>query len=320
MRKIKAAIIGASGYTGSELLRVLLNHDAVEPTCIYSRTHAGKAVRDVLLDLAPCANLKFATEVDTSCDVVFLCLEHGAASTFLANNKFGKGTKIIDLSHDHRFKAGSGFVYGLPELNRELVRTSSHVANPGCFATAIELALLPLAKAKMITGDVHVTAITGSTGAGVKLADTSHFSWRQNNVSLYKVFSHQHTMEIEKSLGLDGKKGALHFVPMRGPFTRGILASVYTEVDCSLSQAQDLYKDYYGKEPFTFVIDAPADIKQVVGTNNCFLHIQQNGKVLHITSVIDNLLKGAVSQAAQNMNIMFDMDETMGLRFKPSIF
>ena len=323
---IKAGIIGGSGYTGGELIRLLLNHPEVEIDFVFSTTRAGKKVTTVHADLLGISEMKFSGSVNTKVDVVFLCLGHGNSSKFLNENNFSESTKIVDLSNDFRLQKdaifqGKEFVYGLPELNRSKIQKANYIANPGCFATTIQLALLPMAKAGLLSQAVHVNAVTGSTGAGVNPSSTSHFSWRNNNMSWYKPFTHQHLGEIEESLkSLQENSGELFFLPSRGNFTRGIFATAYTEFDGNLEQAIQLYSDFYSDAAFTHITDDPIHLKQVVNTNQCHLHLHKHNSTLLITSATDNLLKGASGQAVQNMNLMFGLNEKEGLNLKAGVF
>ena len=307
----KIGIVGAAGYTGGELLRILVNHPDVHLTSILSNSQAGKLISDVHTDLLGSTHLRFSKDL-TPVDVLFLCSGHGESKKFLAANDIPWHTKIIDLSTDFRDES-EGFVYGLAEFQKEKIQSATKIANPGCFATSIELALLPLAKAGLITEDVHVSAITGSTGAGQSLSPTSHFSWRNNNVSVYKAFTHQHLAEIKQTLGT---KKAIHFIPYRGNFTRGIMANVYTAYSGTQEKAEKLYEDFYENSPFVFLSPEAVDVKQVVNTNKCFLHLQVHEGQILISSVIDNLIKGASGQAVQNMNLMLGWEEDLGLKLK----
>ena len=323
---IKAGIIGGSGYTGGELIRILLNHPEVDIDFVFSTTRAGKPVSSAHPDLLGVSELAFTGESNLKVDVVFLCLGHGNSSKFLSENEFSANTKIIDLSNEFRLEndaefQGKQFVYGLPELQKEEIVKANHIANPGCFATAIQLALLPLAKQGSLSQEVHVNAMTGSTGAGVGLSPTSHFSWRNNNISWYKPFTHQHLGEIGESLKSFGNEvGKLRFLPNRGNFTRGILATAYTSYGGSLEEAKSLYQEFYQDALFTHMTDEPIHLKQVVNTNQCHIHLHQHEDVLLITSAIDNLLKGASGQAVQNMNLMFGLKEDLGLQLKAGVF
>ena len=307
----KIGIVGAAGYTGGELLRILVNHPDVHLTCILSNSQAGKLISDVHTDLLGSTHLRFSKDL-TPVDVLFLCSGHGESKKFLAANDIPWHTKIIDLSTDFRDES-EGFVYGLAEFQKEKIKSATKIANPGCFATSIELALLPLAAAGLITEDVHVSAITGSTGAGQSLSPTSHFSWRNNNVSVYKTFTHQHLAEIKQTLGTNK---AIHFIPYRGNFSRGIMANVYTPYSGTQEQAEKLYEDFYANSPFVFLSPEAVDVKQVVNTNKCFLHLQVHEGQILISSVIDNLIKGASGQAVQNMNLMLGWQEDLGLKLK----
>jgi N-acetyl-gamma-glutamyl-phosphate reductase len=327
MNRIKAGIIGGAGYTGGELLRLLLLHPMVNVAFVQSNSNAGKPVHTVHTDLLGETDLLFSQTHKTNIDVLFLCGGHDAARKFMAENKLPENVVVIDLSQDFRHHAnnnfaGRNFVYGLPELNRELIKTAKSIANPGCFATCIELALLPLAAAQAIKSEVHVNAVTGSTGAGQALSNTTHFSWRNNNASTYKVFEHQHLVEINQSLtalqpGLDSD---MLFVPQRGNFTRGIMASVYLKTGLAEADLQALYTNYYQSHPFVTISQSEIDLKQVVNTNRCFIHLAKKEGYVLLTSVIDNLLKGASGQAVQNMNLIFGFDEKAGLHLKPSAF
>jgi N-acetyl-gamma-glutamyl-phosphate reductase len=313
---IKIGIIGGAGYTGGELLRILIHHPEVEIVYVNSKSQAGKPVYSTHTDLLGDTDLTFSDELHTDVDVIFLCSGHGESKKFLVAHPEFKAVKIVDLSTDFRDQS-EGFVYGLAELQRDKIREANHVANPGCFATSIELALLPLASAGLIHDDVHVSAVTGSTGAGQSLSPTGHFSWRSNNISIYKAFTHQHLTEIGMVISsFQGAKPTVNFIPYRGTFTRGIMANVYTKFSGTLEEAKTLYRNYYAEHPFTHISDSPVDVKQVVNTNKCLISLEvQEGNLL-ITSVIDNLTKGASGQAVQNMNLMFGLEETAGLRLK----
>ncbi len=319
---IKAGIIGGAGYTAGELIRILVNHPEVELSFVHSESSAGKHLYEVHEGLLGDTSMCFTDTVDLSgTDVLFLCSAHGKSGEFWASHPCPEGLKVVDLAQDYRDES-NGYVYGLPEWQRGKIQGASKVANPGCFATAIQLGLLPLAAAGLLQGDVNITAITGSTGAGVKPGATTHFSWRNNNLSSYKVFTHQHLIEINRNIGLlqPGCKAALNFVPMRGDFARGIFASI--TLDCTLDgqEAIALYKKYYADAAFTFVSDSPVDLKQVVNTNKCIIALEKHGEKLVVSSVIDNLLKGASGQAVQNMNLIFGIPEKTGLKLKASAF
>ena len=319
---IRAGIIGGAGYTAGELIRLLVNHPQVEIAFVHSTSNAGNLLTEVHAGLEGETSMRFCAEYDlAAADVVFLCSAHGQSRTWLAEQTLPEGLRIIDLAQDFRDES-EGFVYGLPEMNRERIRTARRVANPGCFATAIQLALLPLAAAGLLQDEVHVTAVTGSTGSGVKPSATTHFSWRAANLSVYKAFTHQHLLEIGRNLRTlqPGFDREVNFVPMRGDFTRGILASVYTTCPLDDEAARKLYADYYAQAAFTHAAERAVDLKQVVNTNKALVHAAKYGPKLHIVSVIDNLLKGASGQAVQNMNLMFGLDEREGLRLKASAF
>ena len=328
MNKIKAGIIGGAGYTGGEMLRILINHPNVEIAFVNSTSNAGNLISDVHTDLIGDTDLRFVSDIPQDIDVLFLCVGHGDAKKFLAANPIIESIKIIDLSQDFRLTANAGFenrefVYGLPELNNGKIKSANNIANPGCFATCIQLGLLPLAAKGLINNEIHINATTGSTGAGQSLAATSHFSWRNNNLSIYKAFEHQHLNEIGESLVKAGSTlGAegLSFIPQRGAFTRGILASMYLETDLTLQEAQAIYEEYYSSHPFTHVSRRNIDLKQVVNTNKALVHVEKHGNKLFIISIIDNLLKGASGQAVQNMNLMFGLEETAGLKLKAAYF
>jgi len=334
-QNIKAGIVGGAGYTGGELLRILINHPNVEIAFVHSNSNAGNYVYEVHNDLFGDTELKFGSELSDDIDVLFLCVGHGDAKKFLDANPVATHVKIIDLSQDFRLSQNSKFnvqnltadpepsfrqfVYGLPELNRESIKTAQNIANPGCFATCLQLGLLPLAAKGLLTNEVHITATTGSTGAGQSLAATSHFTWRNDNLSVYKVFEHQHLNEIGESLKqlqLGKAVGELNFIPYRGDFTRGIIASMYTESDLTEEEALKLYTEYYDGHPFTHVTNRNIDMKQVVNTNKCFIQVKKHGNKLFILSILDNLLKGASGQAVQNMNLVFGFKEWTGLRLK----
>ena len=319
---IKVGIIGGAGYTAGELIRLLINHPNVEIAFIHSTSNAGNAVSDIHGGLIGETDLRFSAEYDlTAVEALFLCSAHGQSRKFWEENSAPEGLKIIDLAQDFRDES-CGYVYGLPEINRERIAATSRLANPGCFATAIQLALLPLAANGLLKNEVHITAITGSTGAGVKPGATTHFSWRNDNISVYKAFEHQHLIEIGRTLKSlqPSFDSAVNFVPMRGDFARGIFASVYTDCDLTAEQTVALYNDFYADAAFTFAVERDVDLKQVVNTNKAVVRVAKYGTKLHIVSVIDNLLKGASGQAVQNMNIMFGLDERMGLNLKPSAF
>ena len=326
MQKVNIGIVGGAGYTGGELLRVLLRHPNAHISFVHSTSSAGELVSKVHADLLGDTPLKFTNTLDQDIDVLFLCVGHGDANKFLIDNEIKASIKIIDLSQDFRL-AGSAsigdrnFVYGLPELQREVIKSATNIANPGCFATAIQLGLLPLA-AKGLLKEVYTTGITGSTGAGQGLSNTSHFSWRANNIQAYKTLQHQHLNEIVQSLAqLQGNQNAeVNFVPWRGDFTRGIFVTSVVSADISLDALYDLYNTYYEGHTFTHVSKSNIDLKQVVNTNKCLIHIEQQGNKIAIHSVVDNLLKGAVGQAVQNMNLIFGIDEAAGLQLKANYF
>jgi len=322
--KIKAGIIGGAGYTGGETIRLLLNHPQAELVFVHSRSNAGNPLHSAHPDLIGETSLLFSDTINQNVDVLFLCLGHGESKKFLEENKINASIKVIDLSHDFRLGdsvPGREFVYGLPELNKEKIKTASNIANPGCFATAIELGLLPLAKAGLLK-EVFSTGITGSTGAGQKLQDTTHFTWRANNISAYKTLTHQHLKEINQSL----KKlqpsfgGALNFIPWRGDFTRGIFVSSTITTDKSLEEIKKIFRDFYKDAVFTVVSDETVDMKQAVNTNKCVIGLEKEGDKLVVHSAIDNLIKGASGQAIQNMNLLFGLDETAGLKLKSIVF
>lgn len=322
--KIRVGIIGGAGYTGGETIRLLLYHPATELVFVHSRSHAGQPLHHVHTDLVGETEIAFTGSLTEDVDVLFLCLGHGESKTFLQENHLPESAKVIDLSHDFRLGnsvKGRYFVYGLPELNRDKIKAASNVANPGCFATAIQLGLLPLA-AEGLLGEIHTTGITGSTGAGRKMQDTTHFTWRANNISAYKTLTHQHVSEINQSLKQiqPSYPDRLNFVPWRGDFTRGIFVSSVVTVDESLDQLNRNYREYYSGHPFTIVADKMIDLKQVVNTNRCLLFLEKEGNKLVIHSAIDNLLKGASGQAVQNMNLMFGLDEKSGLQLKSTSF
>jgi N-acetyl-gamma-glutamyl-phosphate reductase len=323
---INVSIAGGTGYTAGELLRILLHHPEVHIESVISTTSVGMPVTEMHRDLLGETDLIFSDSFDKP-DLIFLCLGHGLSRTFLQENQLPKECKVIDLGNDFRNEPLFGerkFVFGLCELNRELIRKADNVANPGCFATTIMLALLPLAAMNLLRDEIHVHAITGSTGAGKRPGETTHFSWRDNNISVYKPFTHQHLTEIGNTLVSAGNRELpqINFVPMRGDFTRGIFASVYTRWNGAISEtdAIELYKAFYESSPFVFVSDQPVSLKEVVNSNKGLLHIEFHNGYIHITSIIDNLVKGASGQAVQNMNLMFGMEETTGLRLKGSAF
>jgi len=322
--RIRVGITGGAGYTGGETIRLLLNHPQVELVFVHSRSNAGKPLYAIHSDLTGETDLAFSDSLEQNIDVLFLCLGHGESKKFLQENSIKDSVRVIDLSHDFRLGDSVGkreFVYGLPEVNRELISKAKNVANPGCFATTIELGLLPLAKAGLLK-EVYTTGITGSTGAGQKLQDTTHFTWRANNISAYKTLTHQHLNEINRTIQQlqPGFGGPINFVPWRGDFTRGIFVSSITTIDKSLDELKSLYKDFYFQHPFTHVSDQTIDLKQVVNTNKCVISLEKEGNKLVIHSVLDNLLKGASGQAVQNMNLMFALDETAGLKLKSTGF
>ena len=326
MQKVNIGIVGGAGYTGGELLRVLLRHPNAHISFVHSTSSAGELVSKVHADLVGDIDLKFTNTLDQDIDVLFLCVGHGDASKFLTANDIKASIKIIDLSQDFRLTGSAvignrNFVYGLPELQREAIKSATNIANPGCFATAIQLGLLPLA-AKGLLKEVYTTGITGSTGAGQGLSNTSHFSWRANNIQAYKTLQHQHLNEIVQSLAqLQGNQNAeVNFVPWRGDFTRGIFVTSVVSADVSLDALYDLYNAYYEGHAFTHVSKNNIDLKQVVNTNKCLIHIEQQGNKIAIHTVVDNLLKGAVGQAVQNMNLIFGIDEAAGLQLKANYF
>lgn len=326
MQKIKAAIAGGTGYTGGELFRILLNHPEVEIVAATTTSSEGTPVASVHRDLIGETDLCFGTELNDP-DVIFLCLGHGISRQFTDTHEIRPECRIIDLGNDFRLDgdyAGRHFVYGLCESAKEEIKKADNVANPGCFATAIQLATLPLAAAGLLKDEIHVTAITGSTGAGKKPGETTHFSYRSDNISIYKLFSHQHLAEIRQNLTktMKSESPAVNFVPLRGDFTRGIFASVYTKAAEGMTQDdyQKLYEDYYSDSPFVFHSKEGISLKEVVNTNKGLLHVELHDGYIHIASAIDNLVKGAAGQAVQNMNLMFGLPEDCGLRLKPSAF
>ena len=321
---IRVGILGAAGYTGGELIRLLVNHPEAEIVFANSESNAGNPVAEVHEGLYGDCDLKFTSEMPfDKVDVVFFCFGHGKSEAFLKEHSIPENVKIIDLAQDFRLEApGNDYVYGLPEINKERIAKAQHVANPGCFATCIQLGLLPAANMGLITEDVAVNAITGSTGAGQKPTATTHFSWRNNNMSIYKAFNHQHVPEIKQSLRqVQGHLDAdIDFIPYRGDFTRGIFATEVIKTDKPLEEIVEGYKAFYKDARFTHYVDKPIDMKQVVNTNKALVHCDKYGDKLLVTSTIDNLLKGAVGQAVQNMNIMFGLDEAEGLRLKANGF
>jgi N-acetyl-gamma-glutamyl-phosphate reductase len=321
--KIKVGIIGGAGYTAGELIRILLYHPNAELKYIQSSSNDGQSMAAVHKDLLGETDLTFSNIDFSQVDLLFLCSGHGKSIEYLAKNDLPTHVKIIDLSHDFRLKReGNTFIYGLPELNRSSISKSSRIANPGCFATGIQLALLPLAAAGLLVDDLHVNAITGSTGAGQEPTKTSHFSWRDSNLSVYKAFEHQHLGEICQSLkqAQPNFENSVHFIPVRGNHTRGIFTTAYTQFSGTLTDAKKLYADYYQSHPFVWLTDENPDLKQVVNTNKCLLYLEMHGDQLLIISCIDNLLKGASGQAVQNMNLMFEVDEKAGLNLKAVAF
>lgn len=321
---VKAGIIGGAGFTGGETIRLLLNHPGVELKFIHSRSNAGSPLYSVHSDLIGDTSMMFSDAYTEKVDVLFLCVGHGESKKFLAENIFDPATRIIDLSQDFRLGESTpdrDFIYGLPELYRDQIKKAKNIANPGCFATTLTLGLLPLANAGLLR-EVYSTGITGSTGAGQKLQETTHFTWRSSNISAYKTLNHQHLREINFHLRTHQPtfEGPINFVPWRGDFTRGIFVSSCTACDLPLEAVKKIYLDYYHDQAFTFVSDSAIDLKQVVNTNKCIIGLEKEGDKLVIHSALDNLLKGASGQAVQNMNLMFGLDEREGLRLKSTVF
>ena len=318
-------IIGGSGYTGGELIRLVLQHPALKLSFVYSTTRSGKSLNSVHQDLLGSVSLDFTDSIESDIDILYLCLGHGNSKTFLKEHSFSDKTIIIDLGNDFRLEAdqafeGRNFVYGLPELQKEKIKNSKSISNPGCFATAIQLALLPLANQNLINSPVHINATTGSTGAGVGLSTTNHFSWRNNNLSWYKPFTHQHLGEIHQSLEQLDSPSEIYLIPQRGDFTRGIFTTLYTSFEGSLEEAKKYYHTFYALHPFTQISDQEVSLKSVINTNYCFIHLHKYQNKLLITSVIDNLVKGASGQAIQNTNLIMGWEENLGLNLKASIF
>jgi N-acetyl-gamma-glutamyl-phosphate reductase len=321
MNKIRIAIEGGAGYTAGELLRLLIHHPLSEIRYIHSESNSGKPVTAVHGDLLGETDLIF-TDIDyNDCDVLFLCKGHGQSVLFMKNQPLPPTLKIIDLSQDFR-QEDNGFIYGLPELQMDKISSTNRIANPGCFATTIELALLPLAASGLLKDEVHITAITGSTGAGQAPSDTTHFSWRNNNISVYKPFRHQHLKEISMTIKKlqPGFNKALNLIPVRGNFSRGILASMYTKCTDDYTNVSNIYREYYHRHPFVIISDTMPDLKQVVNTNKCILYLEKFEDKLYIISIIDNLIKGASGQAVQNMNLMFGLPQDAGIRLKSIAF
>ena len=321
---IRVGIIGGAGYTAGELIRLLLIHPEVEIKFVHSASNAGNRITDVHSGLLGETELMFTDDMSfEEIDLLFFCTAHGDTRKFLESHALPDELKVIDLSMDYRIKSHDhDFIYGLPELNRRNTCKSRYVANPGCFATCIELGLLPLAKEHLLKGDISVNAITGSTGAGVKPQSTTHFSWRNDNISIYKPFEHQHLPEIMQSIKQlqPDYDGDINFIPYRGGFTRGIFATLVVKCDLDIETLYKLYVAYYERDSFTHIVNTPIDLKQVINTNKCLIHLEKHGNKLLITSIIDNLLKGASGQAVHNMNLLFGLAETVGLQLKPSAF
>lgn len=321
---IKIGIIGGAGYTAGELIRLLLNHPDANIVFVNSSSNAGNKITDVHSGLYGETDLAFTDQLPlNNIDLLFFCTAHGDTKKFMDSHEIPETLKIIDLSTDYRMADGEhDFVYGLPELNRRRICSSTRVANPGCFATCIQLGVLPLAKHLMLNNELHVNAITGSTGAGVKPSPTSHFSWRNDNISIYKPFAHQHLAEIRQSLKQlqNSFDTNINFIPVRGNFSRGIFTSIYMDSKIELEEIKRIYKAYYDDHSFTHIIDSNPDLKQVVNTNKCLIHLEKHGDKLLIISLIDNLLKGASGQAIHNMNLLFGLEETVGLHLKPTGF
>mgnify|MGYP003669942868 CR=1 FL=1 len=324
---LQVGIIGGAGYTAGELIRLLLNHEETNINFVYSTSNAGNKLYKVHQDLIGTTEISFTNKINTTVDVLFLCLGHGNSTAFLEKNSFSENTKIIDLSNDFRLVAdknfkGKEFVYGLPELDKEAIKKAKYIANPGCFATALQLAILPLAANNLLKDDVHINAVTGATGAGTSLSATTHFTYRDNNFSHYKAFNHQHLGEINQTVNQlqSNFNSEINFMPNRGNFSRGIFATTYTKYNGSLDDALEMYKEYYKNAAFTFVANFNIHLKQVVNTNKCLIGLEKHGNKLLITSTIDNLLKGASGQAIQNMNLMYGFEETTGLNLKANFF
>ena len=324
---LEIGIIGGAGYTAGELIRLLLNHPKSKINFVYSTSNAGNKLYKVHQDLIGATEIRFTSEINLNVDVLFLCLGHGNSTAFLEKNSFSENTRIIDLSNDFRLLAdkkfdGKEFVYGLPELQREKIKTAKYIANPGCFATALQLAILPLAANGLLQNDVHINAVTGATGAGTSFSSTTHFTWRDNNFTHYKAFNHQHLGEIHQTVHqLQANfNSEINFMPNRGNFSRGIFATTYTKFNGSIEDAKEIYEAYYKDAVFTFVSENDIHMKQVVNTNKCLLHVAKHGDKLLITSTIDNLLKGASGQAIQNMNLMYGFEERLGLNLKANYF
>ena len=315
---INIGIVGGTGFTAGELLRLLAFHPHADVQWVYSRTNAGKHMSAIHADLEDDFDLHFTADLDWNIDLVFLCMPHGTVADFLSENTLPSEVKIVDLSNEFRLENQENYVYGLPELNRSSILQASKIANPGCFASCIQFGLLPLAKANELNAPIHITAITGSTGAGKSLSPTTHFTWRTGNLSVYKSFKHQHLAEIIRSLTIlqSSFDQEINFVPMRGNFQRGILASIYLDTKLSQEEALNLYENYYESHPFVYVSDQPVDMKQVVNTNRAKMSVNVIDGKIHIVSTIDNLLKGASGQAVQNMNLMFGLEEKTGLNLK----
>lgn len=324
---IEVGIIGGAGYTAGELIRILLQHSETNINFVFSTSNAGNKIYKVHQDLIGATEISFTNKLNSKVDVLFLCLGHGNSTAFLEKNSFSEKTKIIDLSNDFRLNTNkifgkNEFIYGLPELQRDAIKSAKYIANPGCFATALQLAILPLAANGLLKNNIHINAVTGATGAGTSLSPTTHFTWRDNNFSHYKAFTHQHLGEINQTVRQlqEGFNSEINFMPNRGNFSRGIFATTYTEFNGTLNDAKKLYKEYYKDAAFTFVSDTDIHLKQVVNTNKCLIHLLKHENKLLITSTIDNLLKGASGQAIQNMNLMFGLQETLGLNLKANYF
>ncbi|RNC88490.1 MAG: N-acetyl-gamma-glutamyl-phosphate reductase [Winogradskyella sp.] len=320
-------IIGGAGYTAGELIRLLAHHPKVTIDFVYSTSNAGNKISAIHQDLVGTLDMTFTDKINTEVDVLFLCLGHGNSKAFLEKHNFSESTKIIDLSNDFRLKKGETFqgktfVYGLPELQKDKIKTADYIANPGCFATALQLGLLPLAANGLLKSDVHINAVTGATGAGTSLSRTTHFTWRDNNFSYYKAFTHQHLGEIHQTVNQlqQDFNSEINFMPNRGNFSRGIFATLYTKFEGSIEEAKAIFNNYYNEAAFTFISEEPLHLKQVVNTNKCIIHLHKHDNKLLITSIIDNLLKGASGQAIQNMNLMLGFDQTEGLQLKGSYF